>query len=126
MKPILLAFWGLLAVLTLLWVLADPAALASVSFLELRHGLLQVTGFLAIGTMSAAMILAARPTVLEPHLGGLDKMYRLHKWLGIAALVAAVAHWACASGPKWLVGLGWLTRQPQAAQGGHDPIASGL
>ena len=113
MKPILLAFWGLLAVLTLLWALADPAALASVSFLDLRHGLLQYTGILAIGTMSAAMILATRPTVLEPHFGGLDKMYRLHKWLGIAALVAAVAHWACASGPKWLVGLGWLTLPPR-------------
>jgi len=120
MKPILLAFWGLIAVLSLLWALADPAALSAASFLGLREGLLQLTGIIAVGAMSAAMILAARPTVLEPHLGGLDKMYRLHKWLGIAALVAAIAHWATASGPRWLVGLGWLTLPPRRA-GGPPP-----
>jgi predicted ferric reductase len=37
-------------------------------------------------------------------------MYRLHKWLGIAALLSALTHWLLAQGPKWLVGLGWLSR----------------
>ncbi len=36
---------------------------------------------------------------LEPRVGGLDKSYRLHKWLGIAALVMAIAHWIWVSGP---------------------------
>ncbi len=30
---------------------------------------------------------------LERHLDGLDKMYRLHKWLGIGALVVGTVHW---------------------------------
>jgi predicted ferric reductase len=55
--------------------------------------LIQFTGVIATGAMSVAMLLAIRPTWLEPHLYGLDKMYRLHKWLGITALVAAVIHW---------------------------------
>ena len=37
-------------------------------------------------------------------------MYRLHKWLGIAALVVSVAHWLWAQGAKWAVGYGWLAR----------------
>ena len=45
-------------------------------------------------------------------------MYRLHKWLGIGALVLAVAHWLWARGPKWAVGWGWLQRP---ARGGAGP-----
>ena len=55
-------------------------------------------------------MLAARPVWLEPALGGLDKMYRLHKWLGITALVTAILHWSWTQAPKWLVGMGWLQR----------------
>jgi predicted ferric reductase len=33
-------------------------------------------------------------------------MYRLHKWLGIAALAAGVLHWWWAKGTKWMVGWG--------------------
>jgi predicted ferric reductase len=75
-----------------------------------RTVLMQYSGVLAIGTMSLAMLLAVRPVVFEPYLGGLDKMYRLHKWLGISALVLAVSHWLLSEVPKWLTELGWLTR----------------
>jgi predicted ferric reductase len=51
-------------------------------------------------------------------LNGLDKMYRLHKWLGIAALAAATVHWLWAQGTKWAVGWGWLTRPAQAPRSG--------
>lgn len=37
-------------------------------------------------------------------------MYRLRKWLGIAALIFAVNHWLCVKAPKWAVGWGWLER----------------
>jgi len=47
---------------------------------------------------------------LKAWFGGLDKMYRLHKWLGIAALTVAIVHWLWAQGPKWAVGWGWLDR----------------
>src|SRR3990167_7303493 len=48
-------------------------------------------------------------------LSGLDKMYRLHKWLGITALTLSVAHWLLAVLPGQLVGLGWLRRQAYSA-----------
>jgi predicted ferric reductase len=60
--------------------------------------------------MSLAMLLALRPRWLEPRLDGLDKVYRLHKWLGITALVVSVLHWWLAQGTKWMVGWGWLER----------------
>lgn len=34
----------------------------------------------------------------DSFLDGLDKRYRLHKWLGIVAFVAAVAHWLIKTG----------------------------
>lgn len=71
---------------------------------------MQYTGVLVIGVMSVAIVLASRPAFLEPYLGGLDKMYRLHKWLGISALALSVTHWLIANGPKWMVGWGWLVR----------------
>lgn len=42
--------------------------------------------------MSQCLVLAARPRFLEPVFGGLDRMYHVHKWLGIAALGAMVLH----------------------------------
>jgi hypothetical protein len=32
-------------------------------------------------------------------LGGLDKMYRLHKWLGMTALGVGAVHWLWVQGP---------------------------
>src|SRR3546814_3372629 len=52
-----------------------------------------LTGVLAIGFLSAAVILAARPVQFENLLGGLDKFYRLHKWFGIAGASLGVIHW---------------------------------
>lgn len=78
------------------------------SFFRWRAVWMQYSGVLGIGVMSLAMLLAIRPVVLEPHLGGLDKMYRLHKWLGIAGLTLSVSHWLMAQVPKWLVGWGLL------------------
>lgn len=103
-------FWGLLAALAALWVAADPLALVPTGFFAFRGAMVQVTGILAMGCMSAAMILALRPRWPERWFGGLDKMYRLHKWLGIGGLVLAVVHWLWSQGPKWAVGYGWLAR----------------
>ena len=88
-----------------LWLLAT-------SFLEqwgvfpVRNLLLQLTGTISILAMSGCLILAVRPKMLETPLGGLDKMYRLHKWLGIIALSGSILHWTSKQFPKWLVKLG--------------------
>lgn len=49
-------------------------------------------GAMSIVAMSLCLVLAARPRFLEPLFGGLDFMYRVHKWLGIAALGFMFAH----------------------------------
>ena len=113
MTKVKTGFWGLLAALTILWVAADPFALTGTGFFAFRSGMVQITGILAMGCMTAAMILALRPRWPERWFGGLDKMYRLHKWLGIGGLVLAVLHWLWSQGPKWAVGYGWLTRPPR-------------
>ena len=110
MRNIKISFWSILIGLTLLWALANADWPDSLTFIAVRKLLVQYSGVLSIGAMSVAMILATRAKWLESWLDGLDKSYRLHKWLGIAALVTAVVHWVAVSGPKWLVGLGLMER----------------
>lgn len=127
MRNLRRAFWCGLLVPIALWLLAEPAVFQSAGFFALRGHMVQLTGVVAIGCMSLAMALALRPPWPQAWLGGLDKMYRLHKWLGIAALVAAIVHWLWAKGPKWAVGWGWLERpargQPPAV---NHPIETWL
>jgi predicted ferric reductase len=121
------AFWGTLAVLVLLWLMAEPSVFQSAGFFALRGAMVQSSGIVALGCMSVAMILALRPRWPESWLGGLDKMYRLHKWLGIASLVVAIIHWLWADGPKWAVGWGLLERPAREARRPiEDPIQSAL
>ena len=111
MKTFKQIFWGFLFLLLALWWLADGTDWSALSGIFAYRGvLMQATGILAIGVMSVAMILSARPILLERPLDGLDKMYRLHKWLGIAGLVMAVSHWLVVEGPRWMVSLGWIVR----------------
>ena len=110
MNKIKLAFVLVFATLTLLWWLADPLLLQGSRFFAVRGILVDYTGVLAMGMMSIAMLLALRPVALEPLLGGMDKAYRLHKWLGIGGLTLGTVHWLWAKGPKWAVGWGWLEK----------------
>ena len=110
MKRIQLAYAGLLLLLSLLWWMADPLLPNGYEYFALRTVAINYTGVIGIGVMSVGMILALRPVRLEPLLDGLDKTYRLHKWLGITGLVFAVVHWLWAQGTKWAVGWGWLVK----------------
>ncbi|MBV8613296.1 MAG: ferric reductase-like transmembrane domain-containing protein [Acetobacteraceae bacterium] len=116
MRHLKIAFWGWLALLTGLWLIADLPVLRPRDPFVARGSMVQLTGVLAIGCMSLAMILALRPRWPEQWLGGLDRMYRLHKWLGISALVVAITHWLWSQGPKWGVRLGWLAPPSRGAQ----------
>lgn len=49
-------------------------------------------GAASIAAMSLALVLSARPRWAEPLFGGLDRMYEVHKWLGIAALALMIGH----------------------------------
>lgn len=125
MKNIKLSYLLLLIVLSLLWLVADNVLTAPYQFFALRSSLVNYTGILAIGVMSFGMFLAIRPISIEPFLGGLDKSYRLHKWLGITALVLSVVHWLLIKAPKWLIGWGWMekpVRKAATAAGPSEPI----
>ena len=110
MTRIKVSFLTILLLLTALWLAADTLLPEPFTYFSFRSVFMQYSGVIGIGLMSVAMLLALRPKWLEPHLDGLDKMYRLHKWLGIAALVVAIVHWWWAKGTKWMVGWGWLEK----------------
>lgn len=112
MQRIKLAYLLILFLLTAAWLFADalwPGA-TPITYGAFRTVFLQYSGIIAIAAMSLAMLLALRPKWLDTRFDGLDKIYRLHKWLGITALVMSVLHWWLAQGTKWMVQWGWLQR----------------
>jgi predicted ferric reductase len=123
MKNIKITWWLALLAPAGLWLLADSLWPQPWTYFGFRTVAVQFSGVIAMTAMSIAMVLATRPRWLEPHLAGMDKMYRLHKWLGITALVSGLAHWWLAQGTKWMVGWGWITRP---ARGPRQPIADPL
>lgn len=49
-------------------------------------------GAASIAAMSLTLVLSARPRFIESLFGGLDRMYGVHRWLGIAALALMIGH----------------------------------
>jgi predicted ferric reductase len=118
MKRVLVA----LAVVPLgLWaVTVLPDALANAtSFWDWRKVLIVLSGIVAFWWMSAGMLLAARPRWIEQRFGGLDKLFRLHRDIGIGAGVLIFLHWQLEWLPKTLTKAGILTRP--ARPGGPRP-----
>ncbi len=122
MRRLHLFFWGSLVIITVLWMLADSFTPDPLTYFSFRFVFVQYTGIIATAVMSLSLLLAVRPGWLEPHLDGLDKIYRLHKWLGISALFFSLLHWWWSSGTKWLVGLGLLER-PQRTRGAQETLS---
>lgn len=117
LKNIKFSFVLVFIVMSAFWLMTDWNALnQSNNFRSWRDLLIQYSGLLGIGVMSVGMILAVRPAWLESFLGGLDKMYRLHKWMGIAGLTLSITHWLIIKGPKWLMNWGLLQKQPKGAK----------
>ena len=63
--------------------------------------------------MALGMLLAARPRAFETSFGGLDRMYRLHKHLGVAALLLFLAHFVTVPGEPEAV----TTGRPVSVEG---------
>lgn len=81
-----------------------------------RDQLILLTGLCAYALMALIMLLAVRPMWLERRLGGLDKMYRLHKWSGILATGLAAAHYLIKLGkPVLLAFFDPVAKTPRAA-----------
>lgn len=122
MTRIKIAFVLLLVILSGSWLMADSLIPEPFNYFSFRTVFVQFSGVLGIAMMSAAMVLALRPAWLEPYLGGLDKSYRLHKWLGVGALTITVLHWWWARGTKWMVGWGWLERPERKPRGTEESL----
>lgn len=111
--PLVLATW--LAALTAAWLAVAPADLGlwplvdaqgvASGWWQLRQHAITVSGLWSIGLMSLTMVLALRLPLLEGPLGGMDQVYRLHKWAGIGAALAAIAHWGAKEGSDILKAL---------------------
>lgn len=89
---------------------------AGLSIWTLREQLILLTGLGAYALMALIMLLAVRPQWIESRMGGLDKMYRLHKWSGILATALAAAHYLIKIGkPLLLMAFDPATKAPRAA-----------
>lgn len=120
-----LGIW--LLIITLAWLAVAPAGPgvqplvdaqgAATGWWHLRRHTLYLTGLWSIGLMVLAMLLALRLPWLERPLGGMDQIYRLHKWAGIGAAVAAIAHWGAKESGGWIQAL-W----GRAGKPGRDAV----
>ena len=93
------------------FVLAHIALVAP--FVPLASILPAGLGALSMSSMALALILAARWRIVDRMMGGPDKSYGAHRWLGFFALGGALGHWALASSE----GAGVL---PVLAESGED------
>ena len=113
--------------IVVLWAALQPAEILdfSASYFSLRRAFTSLTGALALGWMGVAMLLAWRPLFIERALGGLDKLYYVHKWVGIGAVLLVVVHWLLILSPRTLIDWGWVealaggARRPGGGHGGH-------
>ncbi|MAK55244.1 MAG: ferric reductase [Pusillimonas sp.] len=89
------AIFLLIATLTLAWSwnALYLSQLSGDGLWVIRQLGMYLTGQLSIALMSVSMILATRPVWLESLFNGMDKIYGLHKWLGITGAGFAIAHW---------------------------------
>ena len=55
-------------------------------------------GSCSVICMTLGLLLSARPRLAEAWFGGLDRMYKLHKYLGVAALLLFIAHYVTVPG----------------------------
>lgn len=113
----------LTALLTLLWL---PSVLfydgSLDNFFVWRHHLTMYTGLLGLSYMAIAVLLAVRFRWVEKLVNGLDKGYRLHKQLGIGALIALCGHWLIIKSGPLLVSSGVLSRPNR----GPAPAITGI
>ena len=93
-----------------LWATLQPAEILSFSapFMLMRKALTPLIGALALGWMGFSLLLALRPAWLERSLGGLDKLFKVHKWVGITSVLLVVAHWLLILSPRTLMDWGWI------------------
>jgi len=104
---------------TAAWFASTSTDLASAGFMLWQHEIITAIGLTAYLMFTICMVLATRPAWLEQRIGGLDKGYLLHKWMGITGAILVFGHWMLEIVPKAMVKAGWLARPshgPRPAQ----------
>ncbi|MFD1553263.1 ferric reductase [Putridiphycobacter roseus] len=101
MNKIKLTLASSIAFITIIWFLTNTLLYIPFDSNLFTKSLDQYTGIIAFYAMTFSMLLATRPMWLEKRLGGLDKIYRLHKWLGIVAFSFSIMHWLVSKLPEW-------------------------
>lgn len=91
-------------------------------FMPLASVLPAALGALSMTAMAATLVLAARWRVVDRIMGGPDKSYGAHRWLGICALGGALGHWALAD----FSGAGLVPFLADSAEGAGSVAATGL
>ncbi len=90
---ICLIFWAIIAI---------PSIMEKPAFWDAKRNFTHLTGILCVVCMSLVVLLAWRKSWFEQKLGGLDKVYFAHKWLGVASGIFVVLHWISTQGLKLL------------------------
>ena len=113
--------------ITLAWMAVAPPDLgvsplvgaqgAAVGWWQLRQHTIYLTGLWSISLMALTMLLALRLPLFDRLLGGMDQVYRLHKWAGIAAALSAIAHWGAKESSGWIKALWGRAGKPE-----HDAV----
>lgn len=98
---VVLGIW--LLGITMAWLAVAPPDLgllplvdaqgAAFGWWKLRQHAIYLSGLWSISLMALIMLLALRLPLFDRLMGGMDQVYRLHKWTGISAALAAIAHW---------------------------------
>ena len=122
-----LALGAWLLTITMAWLAVAPPELGLRPLVDvrgtasgwwmLRQHAMYLTGLWSIGLMALVMLLALRLPLLERPLGGMDQVYRLHKWAGVGAALTAVMHWGAKESSGWIKAL-W----GRAGKPGHDAV----
>ena len=110
---VVLGIW--LLGITLAWMAVAPADLGvsplvdaqgvALGWWQLRQHAIYLSGLWSISLMALVMLLALRLPLLDRVMGGMDQVYRLHKWTGIAAALTAIAHWGAKESSGWIKAL---------------------
>ncbi len=84
---------------------------------QLRQHAIYLSGLWSISLMVLVMLLALRLPLFDRLLGGMDQVYRLHKWAGISVALTAITHWGAKESSDWIKAL-W----GRAGKPAHDAV----
>ncbi|MGX9354741.1 ferric reductase-like transmembrane domain-containing protein [Roseobacteraceae bacterium S113] len=91
-------------------------------FVAVDHVVPSALGAFSLSCMALTLVLAARWRLVDHVMGGPDKSYLAHRWLGLFALAGAMGHWAMDA----LDGAGLIPFLSESGEGAGTIAALGL